>query len=204
MEPPATRPSLLLRVRDPADVESWRQFEAAYGDLIVRYCRRRGLQLADAEDVRQVVLSKLSRALRRFDYDPARGRFRDYLGRCVRNTLVTEIARHKSPPTTVSLHEGADVAPPSADEGDPVWQEEWVQHHYRRALRTLRLTCDPQTLNVFEALVQGRSADELGPEFGITSAAVRKIKQRMRDRLQDLILRQIHDEEFPNGKNRAE
>ena len=54
-----TRASLLIRLRRPADEAAWREFDAAYSELIVRYCRRLGLQLADAEDVRQLVLTWL-------------------------------------------------------------------------------------------------------------------------------------------------
>src|SRR5688572_18449843 len=54
-----TRPSLLKRVRDPRDAEAWRQFEGRYGELVLAYCRARGLQPCDAEDVRQLVMAKL-------------------------------------------------------------------------------------------------------------------------------------------------
>jgi RNA polymerase sigma-70 factor (ECF subfamily) len=192
-----TRPSLLARVRNAADAEGWRQFEAAYGDLILRYCRRRGLQLADAEDVRQVVLTKLARSLRHFEYDRARGRFRDYLGRCVRNAISSERARHTPEVLTVSLREDTDVPRPAPQGADDPWNEEWVQHHYRRAMRTLRATCDEQTLAVFEAILQGRDYAAIAGEFNATEAAVRKTKQRMRERLQQLIHRQVCDEDIP-------
>jgi RNA polymerase sigma factor (sigma-70 family) len=191
---PVTRPSLLLRVRNPDDVEGWRQFESAYGDLIIRYCRRRGLQFADSEDIRQIVLAKLARALRRFEYDPAQGRFRDYLGQCVRHAIATEMSRHRSVEPTVSLHGGYDVDQPAGENGDADWQDEWVQHHYRRALRVLRETCDEQTLAVFDALIRGQTPEQIASVFGTSAVSVRKIKQRMRERLQQLILRQIQDE----------
>src|SRR5262249_5091882 len=81
------RPSLLDRRRDPADAAGWGEFDRMYGELIVRYCRGRGLQLADAEDVRQIVLWNLSKAMPGFRYSRERGRFRDYLGRAVRNAI---------------------------------------------------------------------------------------------------------------------
>ncbi|MCA9253978.1 MAG: sigma-70 family RNA polymerase sigma factor, partial [Phycisphaerales bacterium] len=79
MSPDTTRASLLLRIRDPDDQRAWREFDGAYGELIVRYCRARGLQLVDAEDVRQLVMLNLSRSIPRFEYQPEVGRFRDYL-----------------------------------------------------------------------------------------------------------------------------
>ena len=77
----------LERVKNRSDDEAWREFEARYGDLIIGYCRSRGLQLTDAEDIRQTIMLSLATALVGFEYDPKRGRFRYYLGRAVRNAM---------------------------------------------------------------------------------------------------------------------
>ena len=91
-----THPSLLSRVRDPSDAAAWREFEARYGPLIMGYCRRLGRPLTDAEDVRQIVMTDLSKALPNFRFDPKRGKFRTYLGRVVRNAVFRHLQRHVS------------------------------------------------------------------------------------------------------------
>ena len=88
METCATRLSLLTRVRDAGDARAWNEFEQRYSELVFRYALARGLQFADAEDVRQVVFLRLANALREFTYDPARGRFRSYLGAMVKNAIA--------------------------------------------------------------------------------------------------------------------
>jgi RNA polymerase sigma factor (sigma-70 family) len=193
-KPPSTRPSLLLRVRSAQDAEAWREFEAAYRNLIVRYCMRRGMQLADAEDVQQTVLAKMSRSLRNFEYDPARGRFRSYLGRCVRNAIHSARS-HKSAAEVVSL-DRADELPADQGDVDERWHGEWVDHHLRRALGTLRATTDERTLAVFDAILNGRDTERIGAEFGLAPAAVRKVKQRVRDRLQEIVAQHVADEEL--------
>jgi RNA polymerase sigma-70 factor (ECF subfamily) len=185
-----TRPSLLVRLRH-RDENAWREFDAAYSDLIVRYCRRCGLQLADAEDVRQLVLAKLSRSLQTFAYDPGRGRFRDYLRKCVRNAINSFASRHNPPAASVSMIEGGLAD----DASDPTWDEEWIQHHYRRALQTLRATTETRTLAVFDQLLCGADPATVAERFATTEENVRKIKQRMRDRLQQTIERQLIDED---------
>jgi len=191
---PSTRLSLLLRVRS-SDAEAWREFEAAYSGLIIRYCRRRGVQLADAEDICQSVLAKLSRSLRAFEYRPEKGRFRDYLGRSVQNALNSFFASHTRRPALVSLDEAARAAQPGDDAPDPLWVEEWVQYHYRRAMRALDGVVDERSLQVFDALVHGQSMTEVQSRFSMTPAAVRKVKQRVKDRLREIIARQIADED---------
>src|SRR5947209_2478785 len=51
-----TRASLLSRLRkDPGDSSAWDEFVDRYGPRIRSWCRRWGLQEADAEDVTQIV-----------------------------------------------------------------------------------------------------------------------------------------------------
>jgi RNA polymerase sigma factor (sigma-70 family) len=86
----STHVSLLLRVRDLSDVTAWQDFVRSYTPRIFRWCRRSGLQEADAADATQTVLLKLVKALQTFEYDGQRGRFRGWL-------------------KTVSCHVAADV-----------------------------------------------------------------------------------------------
>ncbi len=87
--PEHTSPSLLERVgQDPRDQAAWEAFVAYYGPKIRGWCRERGLQAADADDVTQDVLLRLSRALRTFVYDPSRT-FRGWL-RCVTQHALSD------------------------------------------------------------------------------------------------------------------
>jgi DNA-directed RNA polymerase specialized sigma24 family protein len=83
---PMTRPSLLLELRDDRANDAWRTFVATYAPLVYRYCRKKGLQDADALDITQAVLPRV----RRFDYRPERGRFRHWL----MTVTAHEIAHH--------------------------------------------------------------------------------------------------------------
>ena len=72
-----TRPTLLLKLRNPGDQKAWAEFVDLYGPDILRWCRRWFPR--EAEDMVQEVLVKLLSLLRTFVYDPERGRFRDWL-----------------------------------------------------------------------------------------------------------------------------
>ena len=60
-EPTTTRPSLLIRLRDPMDERAWGEFVEIYGPLVHRLARRRGLQDADAADLVQEVFRRSPR-----------------------------------------------------------------------------------------------------------------------------------------------
>lgn len=194
-----TRPSLLARVRDPADAAAWREFEARYRDLIRGYCRRRGLQTADAEDIGQMVLLAMVRGLQRFTFDPARGRFRDYLGRVVNNAIQQHVSRPKQAPALLDTSMLDALVVPENGAPDEHWEAEWVQHHLRLAMRTVRSEFTPASLEVFELLLSGKSVEAVAETSGTTPEAVYKIRQRVRDRLRERTEAQIRDEEFPGS-----
>lgn len=199
MDPEATHPSLLSRVRDPSDSAAWREFDQRYRDLILRYCRARGLQEADAEDVRQVVMFNLSKTLRTFEYSPSRGRFRDYLGRTVRHSVAQWSARPNRGDIALGSSMLAGVCAEDEAGADALWEQEWVNHHYSRAMRTIRETFEPQSVEAFDRILAGEGVEEVAASFGSSVQAVHKIKQRIRDRLKQLIALQIREEDEPDG-----
>src|SRR5579884_2622007 len=87
-EIPATRASLLVRLRDPRDEAAWAQFVELYAPVVYGYLRKQGLQDADAADLCQDVLAAVAGAVGRLEYDPARGAFRNWLFTIVRNRLA--------------------------------------------------------------------------------------------------------------------
>jgi RNA polymerase sigma factor (sigma-70 family) len=161
----------------------------------VRFARRCGLQLSDAEDVRQMVMVRMARILRELRYSRERGRFRSLLGRVTRN----EISRHLSSPggrvRRVSNMEGAAEPVDDAADAGPAWRQEWVYHHLRRAMAEVRSICDGRSLDVFERLLAGEPPESVASAMSMTVAAVHKVKQRIRDRLREIVSRQIREED---------
>jgi RNA polymerase sigma factor (sigma-70 family) len=91
-----TNISLIAKVRDRSDVESWRQFYQFYQPLLARYLRRLGLDDHSANDVIQDVFVRLLQALPTFQVDSKRGRFRSYLWRLTYSALVDQARRVKA------------------------------------------------------------------------------------------------------------
>jgi RNA polymerase sigma factor (sigma-70 family) len=191
----STHPSLLERLRDFGDHAAWREFDARYRELILRYCHRCGMQSADAEDIRQVAVLELARGLDRFVYRPELGRFRDYLGTIVRNLIRHHFTRRQRAAER-PLSDAADVSAES--EREALWDEEWTLHHYRTAMQRVRESFHPRSVEIFDAMLAGRSVDELMRQFETTRDVVYKIKQRVRERLTRLITEQLQDEDLPS------
>jgi RNA polymerase sigma-70 factor (ECF subfamily) len=198
VNPELTQPSLLSRVRDPSDHRAWAQFEAKYRQLILRFCRRRGLQQTDAEDALQLSMTNLVQALPKFIYDPGRGRFRDYLYQVVRSA----ISRSKSRPNSADRALDTSMLEMLPDQGEPhaaaQWEREWINHHYRLAMEVVRQTFEPRSVEVFERSVRGESTEQLAEAFAMSRQAVHKVRQRIRHRMEELIAQQVDEEDAVN------
>jgi len=194
-----TRASLLSRVRDASNDAAWREFDARYRELILRYALARGLQHSDAQDVHQIAMLSLSKSLRNFHYTAQRGRFRDYLGQVVRSALSRHFASPK--PASAALDSSVLASVPAEDgaAADSLWEQEWVNHHYRVAMRVIRETFEPRSVALFEHLLAGAGVEEVAAAHGTTTQAVHKVKQRIRERMKELIALQIHEEDQPDA-----
>lgn len=196
----STPQALLSRVRNQQDHDAWRDLDAHYRDLLINFCRRRGVPLTDSEDIVQGVFISLTRSLPQFIYDRNRGRFRDYLFTCVRNSISLWSARpnRRWEPLDNSgePNPGAAAGSDGADWYDArIWEEEWVAHHYRLAMKTIRDCFDERSIAIFDRSIAGTKPADLAREFAISEQAVHKVRQRIRDRMEELIAQQVRDED---------
>ena len=186
---PETRPSLLVRIRDPADAVAWRDFVAIYTPLIYNYARRRGLQDADAADVGQTVLQSIARSIDGFEYDPQRGTFRSWLYTITRNQVAKLLQRRQKLP--VSL--GADSLEVDANHGDgdreeQRWNREHEQHLFHWAADKVRHDFEEQTWQAFwRVAVDGQAVADTAKSLGMTPGAIYIAKSRVTARLRQLI-----------------
>ena len=141
---PVTRPSLLLRLRDSADEDSWRAFTELYGPIIDHYCQRRGLQPADAAEITQEVLLQVSRSIKRFDYRPDRGRFRSWLRTVTRNQLYRFWKLNANAPEQLA---GLEDACTGSEDG---WDDAFDRQILSAALRKTQEHFEDMTWRVFE------------------------------------------------------
>ncbi|MFN0206633.1 MAG: RNA polymerase sigma factor [Planctomycetota bacterium] len=192
MDPLRTRPSLLARLREPGDHDAWREFDERYRDLVARYCRTRGLQPSDADDVRQMVMLRLVESMKAFEYNPLKGKFHRYLGTIVANAISRFKQKKSAEPAALDSN-----TPQRADEFDEsAWEREWENAHIRRALATLQHSFAPKSLQVFYRLLAGASSETVANEFNISVEAVHKIRQRVRAEFEITISQQIRDEDL--------
>lgn len=155
----STRLSLLMRVKDPADDQAWREFRDTYLPILQRYAAKRshalGLRLGpgETEEAALEAFAKLWRRLPDFDLDHGIGRFRTYLYRVVSNLLVDRL-RTAARGNGSALDEGAvvlDQIPSNADEPDDHWKREFDRGVLLAALRRVRDRIRPRNRAQWES-----------------------------------------------------
>jgi RNA polymerase sigma factor (sigma-70 family) len=200
-DPPPTRPSLLVRIRDPRDGVAWAEFVDIYGPLVYDYGRRRGLQDADAADLTQDVLRAMATAADRFAYDPARGAFRSWLFTVTRRKLL-DSARRRRPgdrgtgDTDVHrrLEEEEVGHSDGGDEDGIEWDRAFRQRLLDWAAGSIRGEFRPATWQAFWlCAVEGRPPREASASLGMSVGAVYAAKCRVLARLREEIGRARRD-----------
>ena len=188
---PTTRITLLHRVSDQHDEESWDYFVQTYGPLILRYCQRRGLQEADARDVAQDVLLQVSKGIGDFRYDAERGRFRNWLGTITHRALLKHQAKLRRSGIGAGDSTGADLTSTQECQQplDEVWVESFNAHVYREAIRRLRLHFSEETWCAFEAtFTEDRPPEEVAKELQRSVGWVYQAKSQIVRRLKSEIV----------------
>jgi RNA polymerase sigma-70 factor (ECF subfamily) len=189
-EIPATRASLLLRLRDPRDEVAWKEFIALYGPLIYSHARGHGLQDADALDLSQEVLGAVAGAVGRLEYDPARGSFRNWL-----HTVVWRRLSNWRRAQRVRARGSGDSAThrlldqcPAPQQEEEQWQADWDRRVFTWACELVRRDVTAVTWQAFWlTAVDGRPGKEVAASLGLSVAAVYLARGRVVARLKELV-----------------
>ncbi len=177
--------SLLERIRFGNNASAWERLVELYTPLLFHWARQQGLQLSDAADVVQDVLSILIQKLPTLEYDPTRS-FHAWLKTVFLNrvrTLQRSQARQTCEPFP------SDVVDPSIDQDG---EAEYRQYLIRQAFRIIELEFSDLHRKVFRASVHDqKNPEDIAREFGVRIGTVygikSKILQRLRQELQYLV-----------------
>jgi RNA polymerase sigma-70 factor (ECF subfamily) len=191
-----TQKSLLERLATAPREGDWELFYAKYAAVILSFAQKQGLEEHGARDALQETMIVLVRKLPTFTYDPAQGRFRNWLLTIVANK-VREARRRAHAERLVSLdaQSADDTAlherlPAESMHGVEAVEAAWRQSLLEEALR--RVLEDPhtkaETVAVFRACaLEGRPVADVAAAFGLKENAVYQIKNRMMTRLRELL-----------------
>jgi RNA polymerase sigma-70 factor (ECF subfamily) len=182
-----TRLSLLRRLQQqPADQTAWNEFVARYGPKILAWCRRWALQEADAQDIAQVVLLRLSVKLRSFVYDPSRS-FRAWLKTLTHHAWSDLVEQRRG---AAGADQDQLLTLPARDDLARQLEEIFDLELLELAAERVQRRVAGPTWDAFRlTALEGRSGAEAAAQLGMQVAAVFKAKSNVRKLLQEELQR---------------
>ena len=192
---PNTCNSLIARLSDITDHDAWREFATLYDPFIYRQARRYGLQHADARESVQEVLIAVSKAVRKFEVSPDRGRFRTWLYAVGRNVCLRYLSRLRSRELSGENTEFTAMlaAVPSPESlGSPELGLELQRHIFISMSQQIRSEFQHNTWTAFwQTAVENHSiqvvADGLKMSVGSVYVARSRVMARLKQRVQEVM-----------------
>lgn len=182
---PDTQSLLLANIQSLDNREAWSEFVQIYRPVIYRMARRRGMQDADAQDLSQEVLVRISKAIDRWE-PQTNVRFRHWLRKVASNAIVTAVT--KSKPDGVIDGSAADqifADTPEVSATTSELYDECFREQYLRAAAIVRVDVSPLTWTAFErTVVQGQSCEEAAASLGKSLGTIYAARSRVLKRLQ--------------------
>ena len=181
-----TRQTLIQRIKDKPDEQSWDEFLRIYRPYIYAIIRNMNVSVDDIDDLVQQVCIKVWKNIDGMEL-MASHRFRSWLSsvviNCVRDFFrktQRDAARLEKAVGDESLHHMRSVDSPEIEE---IAQREWEIHLTNLAMDNIEPFFTKQTIEVFLLSLEGLSAKEIAVKMSLSENTVYYQKNRFKKRL---------------------
>jgi RNA polymerase sigma-70 factor (ECF subfamily) len=186
----ATRASLLGRLRNWEDAESWEEFTRIYWQLIYNVARGAGLADPDARDVVQETLMGVAKKIHEFKSHPELGTFRSWLLNLTRWRIADHFRNQPPVPSAPSRSPNSEDGTPTIERvPDPaqieaLWDIEWKRNLFETAVARLSRRINPKHAQIFELYsVRQWPASKVARELGVRIIQVYLVHHRLTGQL---------------------
>jgi len=145
--------------------------------------------------VSQEVLTQVARSIRSFEYEPARGRFRGWLGTVTRRKIARFVAtRDRGDRAAGGEQADGHLEAFESPETDTEWTSAFQDRILQVALARVRHDFEPATWDAFERIwLDDRPTAETAAALGLTIDAVYAAKSRVLKRLREEVVALAED-----------
>lgn len=175
--------SLLDRVRQSADSESWDRLVRLYAPLMKHWLGRYEIQDSDIDDLVQEVLTTVVTELPKFEHNQRAGAFRSWLRTILVNRVRNFWRSRKQRPIatgTSSLDEQLNQLQDDTSELSQIWNREHDEYLIKRLMQDVQGKFESKTWKAFHRqVVDGQKADVVAQELGDSLASVYMAKSRV-------------------------
>lgn len=189
-----TRRTLISKLRDWENDDSWQEFFDTYWKLIFSVALKSGLTHPEAEEVVQETIVSIAKKMDSFEYDPDRCSFKGWLKHMTRLRILDQFRKRKpgdqafartekpsrQPDTGASDDPVDQLADSHADALEQIWEREWEDNLIELTLQRIKTHVRPEHYQIFYMnVVQGRSCREVAQLVGTTVSQVYVVRHRV-------------------------
>jgi RNA polymerase sigma factor (sigma-70 family) len=156
-----TRASLLSRLKNWDDQQSWQEFFNIYRRLIFSAAIKAGLTEQEAEDVLQETVLSVARTIKQFKYDRSKCTFKTWLRHLTQRRIADQFRKRARHPAAgraqtadsrqTSLLER--VPDPESLNLDSLWEQEWKEKLLEAAIERVKGQVSPDQYQMFDFYV---------------------------------------------------
>lgn len=181
-----TRYSLLSRLQNWDDQESWKQFFDSYWRLIYGVALNSGLSEAEAQDVVQETVISVAKDIQKFKRDRTLGSFKGWLRNIIRWRIGDQLrkrlpAADENPAEAgQSSSELENLEDSTSASLEAIWEEEWRANLLEAAMDRVKRQVKEEQFQLFEFYVAKKwPVDKVAKTFGVTTGRVYLAKHRV-------------------------
>ena len=177
-----TRVTLLIRLRNKYDNDSWEEFTNYYSSYVYAVLKGMGVDFSELDDMKQHILLKLWQNLPEFEYQPEKGSFRSWLCTVIRRTVYNYFRDKKN----TSELKSEDIV---NAEVDKIADREWMLHIASLAWDNIAEDFSDTVKETYVRLSNGENADDIAQVLKISRGSVYVYKERVQKALRKEVRR---------------
>ncbi len=183
-----TRESLLSRLKDWQDDESWREFLGIYRRLLFSFALKAGLSEQEAEEVVQETVISVAKTIKEFKYDPEKCSFKSWLRHLAQKRIADAFRRRaRQPQAHETAHSGSvrtpaieRLADPTVPDLDAMWEEQWQKQLLNAAIARVKAEVSAEQYQMFDFYVLKKMpVSKVAAALGTSAAQIYLAKHRI-------------------------
>lgn len=156
-----TRGSLLSRLKDLDDQESWQDFFDTYWKLIFGVAIKAGFPEEEARDIVQETVICVAKQMPGFKYNPSIGSFKTWMLNITRRRMIDHW-RKRNPAEPVLKRRSAEtdhtptverIPDPASLDLDAIWNEDWEKNLMDAAIERVKRQVKARQFQMFDLYV---------------------------------------------------
>jgi len=181
-----TRWSLISRLKDWDDRESWKDFFDTYWKLIYGVAIKAGLSDSEAEEVVQETVITVAKKIGEFKADPAHGSFKGWLLKITQWRIGDQfrkrlpLGRRRRSDTTSQTGTAERVPDPRGFSLESIWDQEWEKNLVDVALERVKKCVSAKHYQIYYLnILKKMPVRTVAKTLGVNAAQVYLAKHRV-------------------------